>query len=279
MEDIKNYIGKKINHVTVLGVYESEENPTSKFWEFKCDCGNTFYCFPSVVLSGHKKSCGCLKKNQNKTHGMWNSGFYHTWWSMMQRCYNPEHHNYPNYGARGIKVCEEWHKVENFVAWARLTVGKKDRKLTVDRIDVNGDYCPENCRWATNKEQSRNMRTNRIETIDGISKPFSEWCEEYNIATEVVYQRCNTLGWKFETALKTPVGSRNPDNNNSNFSTNDIIIEIDGEKGNISFWCNKFGTSRQTAYRRISRGWDLVKAVKTPPTVRTYNPSLGRMND
>lgn len=254
---IENYIGKKINSVTVVGldfnyigrVYNANH------WIFRCECGNEFSCAPSRVLSGHKKSCGCKRYTGAITHGLNGDEFYHTWYSMMQRCYNPKHHNYHSYGARGIFVCEEWHDPQKFIEWARTTIGKKDRNLTVDRIDNNGPYSPENCRWATPKEQSRNRRNTRYGTMDGITKPLTEWCEEYNIYPETVMQRMES-GMDFKSALTHPTGFE---------SISSFIIEIDGVKKNVTEWCKIFGTSRNTAYGRIKRGLDPIEAVSKPP--------------
>lgn len=202
-KDVKDFIGKRFNNVTVIGQDVRETHFNANHWVFICDCGKEFSDRPSRILSGHRKSCGCQKVARLITHGLNGDEFYHTWWSMMQRCYNKEHHNYQRYGGRGIVVCEAWQDPANFIQWARETIGHKKREMTVDRIDVNGNYCPENCRWATAKEQQNNMRTNRKMTIDGITKNITEWCTEYGISTQLANARMKA-GMSFEEALKTP---------------------------------------------------------------------------
>lgn len=205
--NITEYQGKKLWNLTVIGLDPEYIGKTynSNKWLFQCDCGNIFSASPSRVLSGHKKSCGCRKKNRTRIHGVNSDPFYHTWWAMMQRCYNPEHHNYERYGERGIYVCDEWHDPVAFVTWAKNTVGEKVPGLTLDRVDNNKGYSPENCRWATHKQQARNKRSNRIIMLDGEEKPLVEWCENYGIDVSVVRTRI-AIGWDVEDAIKTPKG-------------------------------------------------------------------------
>ena len=207
--NISEYQGKKIWSVTVVGLdpeYIGKTYNANK-WIFRCECGNTFSASPSRVLSGHKKSCGCKKGKASLTHGMNGDPFYPTWWAMMRRCYHKENHNYGRYGGRGITVCQDWHNPENFILWARKTLGVKDRKYTLDRIDNNKGYCPENCRWISAKGQANNRRSNSLETIDGETKTLSEWCQIYNIKPETVRAR-QKRGMTFLDALSTPLLSK-----------------------------------------------------------------------
>lgn len=203
---ISEYLGQKIWNVTVIGVDPEYVGKTynANHWLFQCDCGNTFSASPSRVISGHKKSCGCRKLAGTKTHGCNGDEFYPTWYAMMQRCHNPSHHKYKDYGARGISVCEEWKSPKAFIEWARATIGSKKPGYTLDRYDNNSDYSPENCHWATPTEQARNRRSNRIVTLKGESKPFKVWCDEFGISDAAVRQRLK-LGWAYEDAFMTPV--------------------------------------------------------------------------
>ena len=106
---------------------------------------------------------------------------------MMDRCYREKAHNYPLYGGRGIKVCEEWHSMELFGDWAEKNGYKIG--LTLDRIDPDGDYCPENCRWATRKQQANNRRNTVYVTIDGVTKTLSEWAEFVGISRSTINNR------------------------------------------------------------------------------------------
>jgi hypothetical protein len=123
-----------------------------------------------------------------RSHGMSTTKPYRVWLGMKTRCTNPNHKNYLQYGGRGITVCSEWSEnFESFYNWL-LNNGYKEG-LTVDRIDVNGNYEPSNCRLITQTEQTRNKRNNRYVTINGITKPLISWCEYYGISRNTVYDR------------------------------------------------------------------------------------------
>lgn len=201
---IENYIGKRFGILTVAGMDESATHKNSNHWIFRCDCGKEISVAPSRVLSGHHKSCGCKKGKSSLKHGCNGDEFYPTWYSMMQRCYNPNHHKYESYGARGISVCDEWKDPKAFIVWARDTIGTKKTGYTVDRYDNNADYCPENCHWATPTEQARNRRSNRMVTLNGITKPFKAWCDDFGISDAVVRERIK-LGWSYEDAFTIPI--------------------------------------------------------------------------
>lgn len=124
---------------------------------------------------------------------------------MKYRCNNINAANYERYGGRGIKVCNEWQEFEPFRDWA-INNGYKD-DLTLGRINVNGDYCPQNCRWATIKEQNNNQRTNRLFTVFGKTQTMTQWAEEYCISKSTLWGRLKR-GWTIEEALTTPIKSK-----------------------------------------------------------------------
>ena len=201
----EDYIGKRFSNLVVVGLDNSRDHFNSNHWIFLCDCGKEFSDYPSRVLSGHKKSCGCQKGKSSLVHGCNGDEFYPTWWGMMRRCYNKESHNYERYGGRGIAVCEEWHDPKAFIQWARETIGHKEIGLTLDRADNNKGYSPENCKWSTAKSQANNKRNNTLYTINGQTKTITQWCEYYKINKDVVLVRIHQLGWPVEVALKTPL--------------------------------------------------------------------------
>ena len=123
---------------------------------------------------------------------------------MKRRCYDNNAISYNKYGGRGIKVCEEWQEYEPFSEWAKNN-GYTD-ELTLDRIDNNGDYSPNNCRWATYKEQALNTRTNHFIEFCGEIKTLSQWADELGINRSTLCERINSRGWSIEKALTTPAG-------------------------------------------------------------------------
>lgn len=136
-------------------------------WECVCDCGKTHFAVTQTLREGGVTSCGCehiasAKRtgHKNRVHGQSPHGLYVTWRDMLSRCQNPKHKSYHNYGGRGVNICSEWAtSFERFAEWA-ISAGWKEG-LTIDRIEVNGNYTPDNCKWSTRKEQAQNRRTCR----------------------------------------------------------------------------------------------------------------------
>jgi hypothetical protein len=190
----KSIVGKKINKLTVLDEYLVHRNNRNyTYCTCKCECGNVVTIIKTNVSRGVTKSCGCLVKEKtqliNKTHGMTKTRLYTIWKSMKARCNNPKCKEYKWYGARGIKVCTEWES--NFIAFYEWTKENGyNETLSLDRIDVNGNYEPSNCRWVTMKVQERNRRDNVFITYQGETKTIAEWSE----ITGICYP---TLKWRY----------------------------------------------------------------------------------
>jgi len=169
---------------------------------YKCECGNNFIYNVSHVKAGKCKGCGCvLNLTSQKTHGMSKSPEWRSWSAMHTRCSNGNIHDYDRYGGRGIQVCSRWKDFANFYQ----DMGPRPDGHTLDRIDVNGDYYPENCRWATTKQQGRNKRTNILLTHNGVTKCASAWAEEVGISVITLMSRIQKHKWTIEKALTTPV--------------------------------------------------------------------------
>lgn len=200
-----NIIGKRYGRLVVIERI-GKDKYRNQFYKCKCDCGNEIYVsYPS--LCGGTKSCGCLHKevmqNMLITHGYTNTRLYHEWNSMRQRCNNPKVKSYAGYGARGIKVCEEWNDPVVFIEWA-LANGYDDT-LTIDRIDVDGDYCPENCRWADKKLQANNTKQNTYIRLYKWVFTLAIWGEITGIDPDVLSNR-HRRGWTPSQLLCTLPG-------------------------------------------------------------------------
>ncbi len=153
MSKLKDLIGKKFGKLTVIKRAENDKRGNAR-WLCKCDCGNEIITLGYPLTKGITKACGCLKGNKNR-HGFYKHRLYHIWSNICQRCSNPHNIGYKIYGARGITVCNEWkNDFMNFYNWS-MENGYRD-DLTIDRINVNGNYEPNNCRWVDYKSQARN---------------------------------------------------------------------------------------------------------------------------
>lgn len=186
--------GKRFGRLQVLSF--KEKHGKVHYWNCRCDCGKEVVVNGYSMIYGNSRSCGCLHdelsrerlKKQATKHGLCRtrlSSIYHT---MKTRCNNPNCNAYKYYGARGISLCPEWHNdFMNFYNWA-IANGYAD-DLTIDRIDVNGNYCPENCRWVTPYEQGRNTRKNRWVTINGETHILNDWAKILGINRKTLSDR------------------------------------------------------------------------------------------
>lgn len=153
------------------------------YWKCRCICGNEKYIFVGNLRSGTTISCGCLLEEARKNRKKQSKRLIHIFSNMKRRCYNAKDLHYKYYGARGIGICSEWlNNSKAFYSWA-IENGYSDN-LTIDRINVNGDYKPSNCRWVTMKVQQNNRTNNRKITLKGETKTASQWAEEYGITHE-----------------------------------------------------------------------------------------------
>lgn len=199
---IKDLTGERFGKLTVVK-YCGVINHRAVF-ECKCDCGNTKVVQGQLLIRGNTKSCGCLQKETpNATkHGLRNTHLYGVWCTMKSRCNNENSKHYALYGGRGITVCHEWQKFEPFYNWA-IENGYKEG-LTLDRIDVNGNYEPSNCRWVDVKTQQNNRRNNRLITYNGETKTLAQWADEKGISKTTLHNRLTKSKWSVEKALNTP---------------------------------------------------------------------------
>ena len=204
---MKDLTGQKFGRWTVVRFLDFHNS--NYYWLCKCECGKEKSVARSSLLSGKSKSCGCLARelaHKQTIHGMCRVGkekrLYWTLNAMIQRCENPNDRAYKYYGARGIKVCEEWHDKKKFFDWAYSNGYKEE--LSIDRIDNNGDYEPSNCRWVDKYVQLNNTRRNHYLTMNGKTLTIKQWSDELNIDYKLVYWRVKQ-GKTFEEALTIPV--------------------------------------------------------------------------
>ncbi len=162
-----------------------------KLWECVCDCGKTTIVATPYLTSGNTKSCGCLSSEstakRNRTHGMRHSRVYYIYQGMKQRCNNPKHCSYKDYGAKGISVCDEWMVFEKFYEWA-MSNGYSE-SMTIDRIDNTRGYSPDNCRWVSAFKQASNRKNNHNVTWNGETHTLAEWSRITGIRSETLRYR------------------------------------------------------------------------------------------
>lgn len=173
----------------------------------RCACGTekeiSVYNFPKT------HSCGCVFHEQktNLSHGMSRTPEHIVWLAAKGRCFNPLNHAFASYGGRGITMCAEW--ADNFQCFLR-DMGIRPPRGTLDRIDNDGPYSPDNCRWATPKQQANNRRSSRVITLGTVSLTVAEWASRLNVPYMIITQRLNKLGWSPEKALTTPIRDWGP---------------------------------------------------------------------
>jgi hypothetical protein len=182
-----------------------DKTPGRPLWLCHCDCGVEKIVNGASLRQGRSRGCGCLrnkKLSERATkHGLIKSSLYSHWKAMKARCYNPKNIRYDRYGSRGIKVCDRWLDFNNFYIDLHESYAEG---LTIERIDNNGNYSPENVRWASLKEQARNKSTNRSITFNGETHLEIEWETILNIPARLISKRLGR-GWPVEEALSTPI--------------------------------------------------------------------------
>lgn len=200
--NFKDLVGQVFGRLTVI---ERAENYHRKFSRYlcRCECGRTLTVPGGHLRTSHTRSCGCIV-NRRGTFGLSKKiSEYNIWAFMIQRCLNPANPAFADYGGRGITVCERWREsLANFLSDMGPRPGPR---YSIDRLDNNGPYAPENCRWATRIEQNNNTRTNRMLSFNGKTQTMAQWARELGIQKTTLHARFNLYGWSVERALTTPV--------------------------------------------------------------------------
>ena len=249
---------------TVLGT--APDRKGLPYCRCRCACGTERDVQKQNLVSGDSSCCGCVSHTSGglrhrRQHGHSSEPIYGVWHNMLDRCYNPKSRNYAAYGGRGIYVCEAWHELDNFMGWSSRS--GYSTTLTLDRIDVNGNYFPDNCRWVDMLVQGRNRRSNRNITAWNETKPVCAWLEDprCNVCRTTLMHRMRE-GDSAEIAMSTGGKSK---------------ITAFGETKTISMWeCDRRCTVSACALRsRLHAGWDAESAIALPSqqgrrTVESY---------
>lgn len=216
MGKYRDLTGERFGRLTVIAHAERPAKyKNHQFWLVRCDCGTERVVSSSDWNRHACVSCGCFQREQaskrmyeqHLIHGKTGTRLYGIWNAMKQRCFNPKCKEYRLYGARGITVCREWMEFLPFYEWAVSNGYDENAKrgtCTVDRIDNDGSYAPNNCRITTQKVQSRNRRGNRCLTYNGETKTMTEWAEEYGLSVGTLRDRLS-YGWPIEKCLTQPL--------------------------------------------------------------------------
>lgn len=202
MKRVHDLTGQKFGRLTVVGIDESKQTRKT-YWICECECGNVISARSDDLQGGGTRSCGCYKRESDKNniknvpayqkylqtgHKVGGTRLYNIWQGMKARCYNPNNVRYDRYGGRGIVICDEWlNDYIKFYEWS-MENGYSD-ELTIDRIDVDGNYEPSNCRWADNKQQANNRKSNINITIGNATKTLNEWCEIFELPYTRIHAR------------------------------------------------------------------------------------------
>lgn len=267
----ENLVGRRYEKLVVTeyaGYTLGSTGVVYHLWKCKCDCGNEIVTKGIMLNAKHKMSCGCLShkpKNAAHKHYMTDTPLYNVWKSMKGRCYTKGDSAYKHYGARGIRVCEEWRNdFMSFYNWA-ISQGyteENKRNCTIDRIDVNGNYCPENCRLATYQEQANNKTNTKRFEVNGELLTRRELGEKYKVDYKRLKGRMDR-GHTIEEALTYKKELK-------------YMITIDGVTKSLQEWCKENGINEITAHARITRyGWNPIDAVtKTPQPGKGWRKKL-----
>ena len=268
MKEKLDLTGKQFGDWTVL--YEEPQEGYVRKWRCRCVCGAEKTVYQGNLTQGKSQGCGCAARQQSrersKTHGKRHTRIYTVWCLMRRRCYDKTTPSYNSYGGRGITVCDEWlgkDGFQNFWNWAYANGYDADApkfQCTIDRIDVNGNYCPENCRWVDMRTQARNKQDTHWVEFGGETISLAEFCEKYNVSHGLACERLQR-GWS-----PAEVMFFNPKEINGS-------IEYNGEVKTARGWAKRYGIPKSTFQYRITHGWTIEQAIGKAPRPNRYAPS------
>lgn len=278
----ESLIGRKFGKLTVIDMADDYVDKNGKRytkWLCRCECGNIKGIRANSLIGGDTISCGCYKNSMRKENSVKNNPkvrrLYNVWIGMKERCYNPNNPNYHNYGGRGIEVCKEWiSNFRNFEKWANETgfdYDAKSRGCTIERKDVNGNYCPENCCWIPLSKQGNNKRNTVHIEVDGDTFTINELSEIYGINRNTLYCRYAN-GDSVEDLLKPPQTVKEcMDKSMKTRREKALKIKIGDEIHTIFEWSKITGIKFSTIYNRVLAGKTGEEIIKTPRKKRSKN--------
>ena len=250
-------LGQRYGKLTVVDVIRGRGFGTR--WVCSCDCGGQVIASGGNLESGNTQSCGCSRR----THGLTGSRIYGAWKGMMSRCYRETTNGWEHYGGRGIVVCDRWHRFENFFD----DMGHPPKGHSLDRINVNKNYEPDNCRWATYKVQLNNRRNCVYVTAFGRTQTMTQWAEEFGISGRTLHNRIKRSGIDPELALQQ--GKHDPlrvKRGEYSDRPNNRIVAAFGQKRTISSWARMFsvrvGTLREYIDKRGLAPEEAIRVAK-----------------
>lgn len=244
-----DYTGKVFGRLTVVEHAGNSKHQENK-WRCLCECGNETVVLGSSLRKGSTKSCGCLMrelgaKRQHK-HGQYGTRIYSSWAAMLQRCANENHPDYDDYGGRGIWFDARWVEFEAFYK----DMGDRPEGTSIDRIDCNGPYIKDNCRWATDDEQVMNRRCTVFVKFNGVTKTLRDWCNELELSYLTALSR--------HQRKKSPEEILAPDHSGWQYWT------FKGKRQSVSEWAKEVGIPSNRLHARRELGWSVEKSLTTP---------------
>lgn len=256
--------GKRFGNLVVEELDRKDVKPgiSEFYWKCVCDCGTT-KTIPGRALKSENgtRSCGCSRRKP-LTHGYCTVRkseefrVHRVWSQMIQRCRNPNSSSYRYYGGRGINVCERWQGEDGFANFIE-DMGPRPEGRLLERKDNDGDYTPENCRWATKAEQARNTHQNVVIEYEGRSQCLKAWAEELDLPYQPLYLRIRKNGWSIERAFTTPIRKSSRKGQKHN-------IKFQGQTMSITEWATEIDISAAVISRRLVLGWSIKRILTTP---------------
>lgn len=252
---VEDLSGHKYGQWTVIQ-YAGLASDRKATWLCECKCGTRKVVRAKNLRNAQSCDCGCGRRQKtilrNTTHGRSRSPEHRTWCGMIKRCYNQNNPGYEDYGGRGITVCDRWkNSFESFLSDMGV---KPFPEASIGRIDNDGNYEPNNCRWETYGQQAKNTRRNRRVVIGSDSRCFSEWAKEAGVTPSTFTNRVEA-NWNEDHLLLPPIKAKQ--------------LELNGKKMTVHEWSAVLGMSPSALYERLSVGWTTEEALSTPPRPKT----------